>query len=196
LRIGRLISTIAVGQIRELEVQYRGTIAEMDVKYVTLNLLIGLLQRHFDVPLNLVNAPALAKERGISIQETKNPEPKDVSASLTAKVTTDRMVRVVTGSVFGNRLLRIIEIDGFKLEMTPQGTVVVIFNEDRPGVIGAVGTVCGRHKINIGTMGVAQKLEEQKAVLAVSLNQEPTPQVIEELSRLDFVNELYVCRLD
>jgi len=196
LRIGRLISTIAVGQVRELEVQYRGTIAEMDVKYVTLNLLIGLLQRHFEMPLNMVNAPALAKERGISVQESKNPEPKDVSASITAKVVTDRMVRVVTGSVFGNKLLRIIEIDGFKLEMTPQGTVVVIFNEDRPGVIGAVGTVCGRHKINIGTMGVAQKLEEQKAVLAVSLNQEPTPQVIEELAKLDFVNELYVCRLD
>lgn len=196
LRIGRLLSTITLGQIRQVDVQYRGTIADMDVTYVTLSFLVGLLQRHFDMPINIVNAPALAKERGIGIQQSKNPEPQDVSASLTARVTTDRITRTVTGSVFGNKLLRIIEIDGYKLEMTPQGTVVVIFNDDKPGVIGAVGTVCGRHNINIGTMGVAQKLEEQKAMLAVSLNQEPTVQIIEELSKLDFVNEIYVCRLD
>jgi D-3-phosphoglycerate dehydrogenase len=72
----------------------------------------------------------------------------------------------------------------------------VIFNDDKPGVIGAVGTVCGKHKINIGTMGVAQKLDEQKAMLAVSLNKEPNPAVLEELSGLDFVNELYLCKLD
>jgi len=59
-----------------------------------------------------------------------------------------------------------------------------------------VGTVCGKHKINMGTMGVGQKLEEQKAVLAVSLNKEPSPAAVEELSGLDFVNELYVCKLD
>jgi len=195
-RIGQVISTIAPGQIKEVEVQYRGAIAEMGVKGVTINFLVGLLQRHFEMPLNMVNTPVLAKERGISVQEAKNVEARDVAASFTARVVTDKVSRVVTGSVFGNKLLRIIEIDGYKLEMTPQGSVVVIFNDDKPGVIGAVGTVCGRHKINICTMGVAQKLEEQKAMLAVSLNKEPTTAVIEELSGLDFVNELYVCKLD
>ena len=195
-RIGQVVSTIAPGQIKEVEVQYRGTIAELDVKSVTLNFSIGLLQKHFEMPLNMVNTPVLAKERGIGIQETKNPEARDVAASFTARVVTDKVTRIVTGSVFGGKLLRIIEIDGFNLEMTPQGPVVVIFNDDKPGVIGAVGTVCGKHKINIGTMGVAQKLDEQKAMLAVSLNKEPTAAVIEELSGLDFVNELYVCKVD
>ncbi|MCX5637938.1 MAG: ACT domain-containing protein, partial [Planctomycetota bacterium] len=116
--------------------------------------------------------------------------------------------RVVTGSVFGGppkaglskpafgRLLRIIEIDGFNIEMTPQGAVLVIFNDDRPGVIGAVGTICGRHNINICTMGVGQKPAVRKAILAVSLDKEPDSQTIEEINNLDFVNELYVCRLD
>jgi D-3-phosphoglycerate dehydrogenase len=80
--------------------------------------------------------------------------------------------------------------------MTPAGSVLVIFNEDRPGVIGAVGTVCGRHNINICTMGVGQKLAEQKAILAVSLDKEPDPKTVEELGKLDFVNEIYVCKLD
>ncbi len=195
-RIGTLVSTIAPGRIKDVDVQYRGSIAELAVEPVTLNFAIGLLQQHFDMPLNMVNVGVLAKERGISIDETKNIEAKDVAASFSAKVVTDKVTRTVTGSVFGGTLLRIIEIDGFNIEMTPQGAVLVIFNDDKPGVIGVVGTVCGRHNINICTMGVGQKPVEQKAVLAVSLDKEPDAKVIREISKLDFVNEIYVCKLD
>jgi D-3-phosphoglycerate dehydrogenase len=195
-RIGTLVSTIAPGHIKNVEVQYRGSIAEMPVEAVTLHFAIGLLQRHFEMPLNIVNVPVLAKERGISIDETKNIEAKDVAASFSAKVATSKLGRTVTGSVFGGTLLRITEIDGFNIEMTPQGAVLVIFNDDKPGVIGAVGTVCGKHGINICTMGVGQKPEQQKAVLAVSLDREPEAQIVEELAKLDFVNEIYVCNLD
>jgi len=195
-RIGTLLSTIAPGHIKKVDVQYRGSIAELSVEPVTLHFAIGLLQRHFDMPLNIVNVPVLAKERGISINETTNIKAKDVAASFTAKVVTDKVSRTVTGSVFGETLLRIIEIDGFNVEMTPQGAVLIIFNDDRPGVIGSVGTVCGKHKINICTMGVGQKPVEQKAMLAVSLDKEPDEKVIKEISKLDFVNEIYVCQLD
>jgi len=195
-RIGTLISTIGPGHIKSVDVQYRGSIAEMAVELVTLHFVIGLLQKHFDMPLNIVNVSVLARERGISINETKNTEARDVAASFSARVTTDKVIRTVTGSVFGGKLLRIIEIDGFNIEMTPQGAVVVIFNEDKPGVIGAVGTVCGKHNINICTMGVGQKLVERKAILAVSLDREPDDKVVKELGSLGFVNELYVCRLD
>ena len=92
--------------------------------------------------------------------------------------------------------MRIIEIDGFTIEVTPQDSVLVIFNDDKPGVIGSVGTVCGKHAINICTMGVGQKPDEQKAILAVSLDKQPDTEAIEELSKLDFVNEIYVCTLD
>jgi len=195
-RIGSLVSTIAPGHIKAVSVQYRGTIAEMPVESVTLNFAVGLLQKHFDMPLNVVNVAVLAKERGISMDETKNTEAKDVAASFSARVVTDKITRTVTGSVFGGTLPRIIEIDGFNVEMTPQGAVLVIFNDDKPGVIGAVGTVCGRHNINICTMGVGQKPAEQKAMLAVSLDKEPDVKVIEEISKLEFVNEIYVCKLD
>jgi D-3-phosphoglycerate dehydrogenase / 2-oxoglutarate reductase len=195
-RIGVLVSAIAPGQIKKVSVQYRGSIAEIAVGSVTLGFSIGLLQQHFDMPLNTVNVSVLAKERGISIDETKNTDAKDVAASFSAKVVTDKVTRTITGSVFGGKLLRIIEIDGFNVEITPQGTVLVIFNDDKPGVIGAVGTICGKHKINICTMGVGQKMAEQKAILAISLDKEPDAKGIEELGNLDFVNEIYVCRLD
>jgi len=195
-RIGMVLSTIAPGRIKEVAVQYRGTIARVDVESVTLSFATGLLQKHFDMPLNMVNVPVLAKERGISIDQTKNTEPRNVSSSFSAKVVTDKVTRTVIGSVFGETLMRIIEIDGFNVEMTPQGIVVIIYNDDKPGVVGWVGTVCGRHKINICTMGVGQKAAEQKAILAVSLDKQPDEQAVDELGRADFVNEIYVCKLD
>ncbi|MHC4221032.1 MAG: phosphoglycerate dehydrogenase [Planctomycetota bacterium] len=195
-RIGLLVSTIAPGKIKEIDVQYRGLIAEMAVEPVTINFLIGLLQKHFEMPLNTVNATVLAKERGVSVDETKNTEAKDVSASFSARVVTDKVTRTVTGTVFGGTKLRIIEIDGFDVEMTPEGAVLIIFNDDKPGVIGSMGTVCGEHKINICTMGVGQKPEEEKAILAISLDKEPGDAGIEEIGKLDFVNEIYVCKLD
>ncbi|MBN2019456.1 MAG: phosphoglycerate dehydrogenase [Sedimentisphaerales bacterium] len=195
-RIGVLLSAIAPGSVRQVQVEYRGSIAEMSLQAVTLNFAIGLLQKHFDMPLNMVNTPVLAKERGISIDETKNTTPKNVASSFSAKVVTDKFTRTVTGSIFGEKLLRIIEIDGFDVEMTPQGTVLIIFNDDKPGVIGSVGMLLGTHKINICTMGVGQKLDLLKAILAVSLDKAPDEDTINDLSKLDFVNELYVCKLD
>ena len=168
----------------------------MDTELVTLNFEIGLLQKHFDMPLNMINVGLMAKERGISIDETKNAEPKDVAASFSAKVVTDKVIRTITGSVFGGTQLRIIEIDDFDVEMAPQGAVLIIFNDDKPGVIGAVGTICGKHGINICTMGVGQKPAEQQAVLAVNLDKQPSAEAIDELGKLDFVNEIYVCKLD
>ena len=195
-RVGMVLSTIAPGHIKNVQVQYRGSIAVLPTESVTLNFAVGLLQKHFEMPLNMVNTPVLAKERGISIDETKNPEVKDVAASFSAKVETDKVTRTVTGSVFGGSRLRIIEIDGFTIEVAPQGTALVIFNDDKPGVIGSVGTVCGKYAINICTMGVGQKPEEQKAMLAVSLDKEPDAKAVEELAALEFVNEIYVCKLD
>jgi len=195
-RIGKVLSTITPGRIKKVAVQYRGTIAKKSTEQITIGFSVGLLQKHFEIPLNMVNVPVLAKERGISIDETKNPEPENVASSFKAEVVTDKVKRTVTGSVFGETQLRIIEIDGFNIEMTPQGAILIIFNDDKPGVIGAVGTILGKHNINICTMGVGEKPEQHKAILAVSLDREPDEGGITELGKLDFVNELYVCKLD
>jgi len=195
-RIGTVLSTVSTGRIKSVRVEYRGAIAEKDAELITTSFSIGLLQPHFDAPVNMVNVPILAKERGISIDETKNMDVKDVASSFAATVETDKILRTVRGTVFGENLLRIIELDGFNIEVTPKGTLLVIFNDDKPGVIGAVGTICGRHSINISTMGVGQKLDEGKAVLAVSLDKQPNKEAVKELGELEFVNEIYVCKLD
>lgn len=102
----------------------------------------------------------------------------------------------MTGTVFNEQILRIIEINGFNVEMTPADNAMIIFNDDKPGVIGALGTILGKHGINIQTMGVGQKIKEKKAVLAVSLDAQPDEATIKEISQLDFVNEVFLCKLD
>lgn len=194
-RIGSMMTTLAPGHIKSVKVEYRGAIAEKQVDAVTTAFTIGLLQPHFDSVVNIVNVGLLAKDRGISVDVTKNAEIKDLESSYTAKVQTDKVTRTICGTVYGGCLLRIIEIDGFDIEVTPEGTMMVIFNDDKPGVIGAVGTTLGNHGININTMGVGHNLKEQKAILAVSLDKTPDEKAATELSGLEFVNEMYVCKL-
>jgi D-3-phosphoglycerate dehydrogenase len=194
-KIGTLTSAIAEGQIKKVELQYRGAIAEHSVGLITSSFQIGLLQPFSDDPVNMVNATSLAKEKGISIDVTKNPEAKNVASGFGAKVTTTNGACSFTGTVFSDKIMRIIEINGFDVELTPADNVMIIFNDDKPGVIGAVGTVMGKHGINIQTMGVGQKAAEKKAILAVSLDVMPNEKVIKDIKGLEFVNEVFVCKL-
>ncbi len=194
-RIGSVMSSIGPGHVKGVEVEYRGAIADKSVDLVTTSFTIGLLQPHFDVPVNMVNVGLLASERGISVDVTKNAEVKDLESSFAATVQTDKVTRTIRGTVFGGSLLRIIEIDGFSIEVTPEDTVVVIFNDDKPGVIGSIGTALGKYGVNINTMGVGHKRQQGQAILAVSLDKTPDAEACKELAGLEFVNEMYVCKL-
>lgn len=194
-RIGTVMSTVATGPVKSVKVTYRGAIAESSTDLVTSFFSIGLLKPHFDLPVNLVNVGMLAKERGISVDETRNTEMQDVASSFTAEVVTDKVTRTITGTVFGGKLLRILSIDGFDAEVTPDGPFIAIFNDDKPGVIGSIGSVLGKHGININTLGVGNKAEECKAAFLVSLDKKPTEEAIKELGELEFVNEIYSCDL-
>ena len=192
-RLGLVVSSITTGTIKKIEVIYRGEIASQDTNAITTSFSIGLLQKHFEEPVNAVNAPLLARDRGLSIDETKNPEARDFASTMAVRVVTDEVDRKVTGTIIGKRTPRIIGVDDFALEMSPEGTIMVIFNDDRPGVIGAVGTICGHHKLNIGTMGVGRV--KNSAVLAISLDAAPDDKAIAEFQKQDFVKSVYVCEL-
>jgi D-3-phosphoglycerate dehydrogenase len=193
-RIGSVMSTLATGHIKNVKIEFRGSLAEKPVDSVATAFTIGLLQPHFDVVVNMVNAPVLAKQRNISIDQIKNEEIKDLESSFTATVQTDKVTRTICGTVFGGNLLRIINIDGFGIEVTPEDNMVIIFNDDRPGVIGSIGSVLGNHGVNINTLGVGHK-REGKAIFAVSLDKMPNEKCVAEIANLDFVNEIYVCQL-
>ncbi len=194
-RLGMVLSSIAPGSIKQVQVMYRGEIAAYDTAAVRSSFLVGLLQSHFEEPVNLVNVGVLSKQRGLSADEVKNPDVEDYSSTLGARVVTDKGERTVVGTIIGKEIPRIIRVDDYELEMSPEGAILVIFNDDRPGVIGAVGSICGKHGLNIGTMGVGRVKAEDRAVLALSLDEAPDAKAVGAFEQQDFVKSVYVCEL-
>ncbi len=193
-RIGALLAATTPGALTKIEVAYRGVIAEMNVSPVTTYLLVGLLQEHFDQPVNVINAPVLAEQRDILIEQTMSPKIKDFANMMQVTITTTEMKRSAAGTIFGNKFPRIISLDGYRMEMKPEGHVAVIFNDDRPGVLGRYGTVLGANGINIADLTFSRK-KSGMAVVGLNLDQRPSAALMEEIRGLEFVNAAYYINL-
>jgi len=194
-RMGTILAGITPGAMSKVEVIYRGTIADMNVAPVTAHLQVGLLAPHMDQPVNVISAPVLAQQRGLEVQQITSAKVKEFSNLMEVTVHTDRMKRTVVGTIFGNRFPRIIAIDGFRMELQPEGHVVVLFNEDRPGVVGRYGTIFGNNNINIADMTFSRKKRSGQAVVGINLDQPPSEAVLEEIRSLEFVSAVYYLHL-
>ncbi len=195
-RMGTLLAHITPGAIKKVEVVYRGEISEQNMAPVTTALTIGLLRPILGNELNLVNAPVLAKERGIEIETITSERVRDFANLVQVAVTTDKCSRTIVGAIFGHKFPRIVAIDGHRMEMIPEGHVVVSINDDRPGVIGSVGAAFGEAGINIASMSFGRRKQSQQAVLALNLDSAPGADLMAKLTALDFMNEVYSFDLD
>ncbi len=194
-RMGTILAGITPGAINKLEVVYRGSIADMNVAPITAHLQVGLLAPHMDQPVNVISAPVLAQQRGVEVEQITSAKIKEFSNLMEVTVHTDQMKRTVVGAIFGNRFPRIIAIDGYRMELQPEGDVVIIFNDDKPGVVGQYGTVFGNNKINIADMTFSRKKRSGQAVVGINLDQPPADSVMDEIRSLEFVSAAYYLNL-
>uniref|UniRef100_A0A7V6CEI5 D-3-phosphoglycerate dehydrogenase n=1 Tax=Thermodesulfobacterium geofontis TaxID=1295609 RepID=A0A7V6CEI5_9BACT len=186
-KVGLLAAQIAEGAIQEVEITYKGEISQLDVKPVTLAFVKGLLSPFLKEDVNYVNALIRAKERGIKIIESKTEISEDFTSLISVKVKHTEGYTVVEGTIFGKKEPRIVRINGFRLDALPEGHMLYIFNEDRPGVIGKIGTILGNHNLNISRMHVGQDPMRKTNVILLSLDQPPTKKALKELSELSTV---------
>jgi D-3-phosphoglycerate dehydrogenase / 2-oxoglutarate reductase len=193
-KAGSLMSSMIEGRIQSIDIKYLGSIAALDVSAVTAAFNIALLQPYFDMPVNIVNIGVLGKERGITTNVTTSESRSNLSASFAASVTTDKGTHSITATVFDGNILKVVSVDGYDAEFTPEGTLMLLYYTDRPGVIGAIGTACGKSDINIGTMSVGRG--KGKALMVVSLDQPLTAQARAELDKLDYIDKYVVCSID
>ena len=190
-RLGTILTGITPGAVEKIEIIYRGAIAEMNVSPVTTYLLVGLLAPHMEQPVNVINAPVLAEQRGIEVQQITSAKIREFANLMEVTVHTDRMKRSATGTIFGNRFPRVIAIDGYRMEMKPEGHVVILINDDRPGVVGQYGSLFGSNDINIADMTFSRKKRPGLALVGINLDEAPCPKVMREIQDLEFVNEAY-----
>jgi D-3-phosphoglycerate dehydrogenase len=170
-KLGSLASQLFGGAFNEVKVEYDGEIAVHDVSPLSIAILKGLLEPVMQESVNFVNAPIIAKERGIKVIEGKSAEPKDFKSLITVKLEAGKIKRSVQGTLFeppyGERL---VGIDGFKVDVVPSGYMLILNNIDKPGMIGKVGTFLGKHKINIAAMDVGRVKVGERAVMVLNVD--------------------------
>jgi len=188
-KLGRLVGQIAGAEIRSVDIEVEGHAAELNIKPVTGAVLAGLMGTWSDT-VNMVNAPYLAKERGLAVREIRNEGEGDYHTLVAVTVGTEHGDRRVEGTLFGNRAPRLVTIFGIRVEAELAGQMIYIVNTDAPGFIGALGTTLGESGINIATFNLGRHDAGGEAVALVAVDDPITPDVAKELRGLPGVLEV------
>jgi D-3-phosphoglycerate dehydrogenase len=188
-KLGRLVGQVVGPDIRSIDVEVEGAAAELNIKPVTGAVLAGIMANWSDT-VNMVNAPYLAKERGLDVREIRSIQEGDYHTLVAVSVGTDSGPRRVEGTLFGNRAPRLVKIFGIPVEAELNGQMIYIVNTDAPGFIGALGTVLGQGGINIATFNLGRHDEGGEAVALVAVDDPITPQVSARLSAIPGVREV------
>jgi len=182
-KLGRLIGQIAGTEIRSIDVEVQGAAAALNIKPITGAVLAGVMRTWSDT-VNMVNAPHLAKERGLAVREIRSEGEGDYHTLVAVTVGTDHGPRRVEGTLFGNRAARLVKIFEIPVEAELAGQMIYIVNTDAPGFIGALGTALGKHGLNIATFNLGRREEKGEAVALVAVDDPITPDVARELRAL------------
>jgi D-3-phosphoglycerate dehydrogenase len=194
--LGRLISQIAPARAERLRVNYSGKLGEMDTTLVSRGVLKGYLERPIGADqVNLINAIGTAENLGLRFTESRVPGPTEFTDLIEVQVGTGDQTAVIAGSFFGGDP-RIVKINGRRVEAKPEGTLLLLENDDRPGMIGAYGTMLGKHQVNIANMSLSRNEEGGTALTLLTLDSAPAAEVIKELETIPGVKRVYCMVLD
>ncbi len=184
-KLGRILTGMAEGAVRAIECQYLGRIADADTRVLTLAVVKGVLAGIVHEPVSFVNAPMIARERGLAISEMRSSVSTDYVNLVAIRAETDDGPVSVSGTLVGKKdRERVVEVNGYDIEMTPSPSMLFFFYEDKPGVIGAVGTLLGRHRVNIATMDVGRPVRGGTALMGVVLDSPVPPEILAELAQV------------
>ncbi|UNK80759.1 phosphoglycerate dehydrogenase [Sphingopyxis granuli] len=173
-KLGSLVGQLAHDNLTTISVEVEGAAAELNMKPITAAVLTGLMRRYSD-SVNMVNAPHLARERGLDVREVRHDREGDYQTLVRVTVATEAGDRSVAGTLFGNNEPRLVEMFGIKVEADLDGHMLYIVNEDAPGFIGRIGTALGEAGLNIGTFHLGRRAAGGEAVLLLSLDS-PMPE--------------------
>jgi len=172
------------GGIDKVTVEYKGDVATLALEPIKIAVLKGLLEPMLKETVNFVNASVIAKERGIEVNEITTDDAGDYHSMLVIKVQAGKKKSVISGVLHGKKDPRIIAIDGHVIEVRPRGYMLFLTNNDKPGVIGDVGTMLGENNINIARMQFGREGEGGIAVSVVSIDTPASTEILKEIKKL------------
>ena len=190
-KIGSLHAQLTSSPIGDVEVVYAGDTESLPTVHLTRAVLKGLLEPTLTESVNYVNAPTLAAARGIKVTESRTPSAENGATLLVRKRGTAQegkdggSVREISGTVFSKDNIRILYIDGYRVDVRPSGAMLVTQHTDRPGIIGKVGTLLGESGVNIAGMHVGRESEGQGAVMVLKLDAPIPDNVLAQIRQID-----------
>jgi D-3-phosphoglycerate dehydrogenase / 2-oxoglutarate reductase len=193
--LGCLHMQIARGGVAEVNIEYSGELAELNTSPITVAFLKGLFTPILKDAVNYVNAPIIAKERGIRIVESKSQKADDFVNTLSIKVTTNEGENILVGTVFGRHEPRLVRLNDFRLEALPSGPMLLVFNNDVPGVIGALGTTLGQSGVNISRMTVGREEASNQNIILLSTDELVSKELLAKVENLNEITKAQVLDL-
>ncbi|MFC1804944.1 phosphoglycerate dehydrogenase [Candidatus Omnitrophota bacterium] len=194
-KLGLFLAQLVDGRYQELNIYYSGEIIQHDWGPLTMALVKGVLSPALKDTVNFVNATSIAKERGIKIKEIKSSSEEEFITCVKLELKSDKEKRSVTGTLAANRKPRIVKIDGYYVEASPVGDMLVIKNWDKAGVIGGLGSLLSKQKINIAAMSFGREKPGGKAISVLNVDAAVSSKLAAEIKGLKHVLAVKVIRL-
>ncbi len=177
-KLGSALAQLWDKPIREIRITYRGEFAENPLQLITAGLLKGMLSMLMEGPVNQVNALVIARERGVRVSEVTSAQAKDFANLITAEVADGAESFSISGAFFGIASPRIVRINNYRVDVVPEGDVIVCTNKDEPGVISYVSTILAEHNTNIANMTVGRDVPGGTAATVINIDGAVSPEVV------------------
>lgn len=196
-RLGLLLAQVDRATPIACKLYYRGEVAKKDTRLLSAAFAAGLLEHAMESAVNIVNAEMLLRERGIELVEERTSDIGDFSSLITAEMVSEHRTVVASGTLFGNNMPRLVQKANCRLESYLDGTLMIFVHRDVPGVIGQVGTVFGRHQVNIAQMSVGRATDKPggEAIGVLALDSVPPAEALAEILKVPGVTQATIVRL-
>jgi D-3-phosphoglycerate dehydrogenase len=192
-KLGSLVGQVEGEGISGVSVEVEGAAAELNQKPITGAVLAGLMRTYSDT-VNMVNAPFLARERGLDLREIRHDREGDYHTLVRVTVATPDGERTVAGTLFGNAAPRLVDMFGVAIEAELDGEMLYFVNEDRPGFIGRAGTALGEAAVNIATFHLGRREAGGEAVALVAVDGHIDAALVDKLAAMPGVKRVQPLR--
>jgi len=194
-RLGQFLAQMNDGRVKTLGVRYYGELAQGRNDLIVNAALVGLFKPMLEAGITPVNARTIAGERGIEIVESRSTRPRNYTALLSLKLHTPDGERWAEGAIFEKSGPRLTLLDGIGIEAPLDGTMIVIRNTDQPGVIGAIGTILGKHNVNIANFALGRDGSNAIGVVIIDETKEIPAAVLDEIRKVNGIKEVRLVRV-
>ena len=194
-KIGSMHAQLAEGSINKVKIKYIGDIVGYSLNHITRSIMKGMLEPVLEESVNYVNALVIARDRGIKVDEEKTEEIQDFANLIAVEVKTGRTKNFVTGTLFTKIDPRIVKINQFYVDAVPDGNMLVIYNLDKPGIVGQIGSILGKANINIAGMTFGRARPGGEAITVLNVDNAVPQKVINQIKKARYIKEVRSIKL-